>query len=455
MMDVTPADLSGPRFERVEVEDATTVVAILNDELDGASAEDLSHWSLSELGGAVIAINGAALDPDLRTLRLSVAPLTPQGTYVLHMEGVLNTAVRPTGGDDDASFTYDPDLRAHWRLNDGEFATTAENSAPFGMDAVLTGTSWVAESADGSRYSLAFDGEDDRALIGGLDVPGEELTLALWFKAESFDTADGRLISKATGLTADEHIWMLSTIQQGPDFFVRFRLRAGTTTTTLVGTVPLTTGEWTHIVAEYDGQAMTLRQNGVWMTSAPKTGLIATAPSVNAAVGDQPPGSGNRPFHGLLDDVRVYSRLLENQEILDLSVQRFGRPFCESLPNSTGQAAHASYSGSTSLIADDLTLEVAPLQPGEFGIFWYGDAQIFVPFGNGLRCVGGDVHRIFPPLLSDGAGVLRRDLNYSSLPPGGAIAPGETWNFQAWFRDPFAYGSNFNLSDGLTLTFLP
>ena len=35
------------------------------------------------------------------------------------------------------------------------------------------------------------------------------------------------------------------------------------------------------------------------------------------------------------------------------------------------------------------------------------------------------------------------------------IAPGTTWNFQAWFRDPAAGGSGFNLSNGLELTFLP
>jgi hypothetical protein len=35
------------------------------------------------------------------------------------------------------------------------------------------------------------------------------------------------------------------------------------------------------------------------------------------------------------------------------------------------------------------------------------------------------------------------------------ITPFTVWNFQAWFRDPAAGGSSFNLSDGLEILFLP
>lgn len=452
---VTPADLSAPRIDSLFAENDTTVAVTLNDALDTASAENLASWRLSAAGSANVVLQGALLDANQRTVRLTTAALQPQTTYVLRMDNIANIAARPSAGDDNKSFEYDPDLRAHFRFDDGAAATTASNSAPAGMSALLTGTQWTSDTADGSRHALAFDGEDDRALLGSLDVAGDELTLAIWCKAESFGVADGRLISKATGLTADEHYWMLSTIQQGPDFFVRYRLRAGGTTTTLVGSVPLVAGQWTHIAAEYDGQAMTLYQDGAWIGSAPKAGALATSAGVDAAVGDQPHGSGERPFHGQLDDVRVYSRLLTGAELASLSNQRFGRPYCEALPNSTGQAARISYSGTTSFSADDLRLETAPLPPGEPGIFWYGNAQVLAPFGGGLRCVGGSAHRLFPASVASGAGVLARDLRHANLPIGGAITAGDTWHFQAWFRDRFAQGASFNLSDGLSLTFLP
>ena len=46
---------------------------------------------------------------------------------------------------------------------------------------------------------------------------------------------------------------------------------------------------------------------------------------------------------------------------------------------------------------------------------------------------------------------------HNTAAPGGAgqLTAGSTWNFQAWFRDPAAGGTAFNLSDGVELTFAP
>ena len=37
----------------------------------------------------------------------------------------------------------------------------------------------------------------------------------------------------------------------------------------------------------------------------------------------------------------------------------------------------------------------------------------------------------------------------------GAINPGDTHNFQYWYRDPLSMGAGYNLSDGLSITFCP
>jgi hypothetical protein len=39
--------------------------------------------------------------------------------------------------------------------------------------------------------------------------------------------------------------------------------------------------------------------------------------------------------------------------------------------------------------------------------------------------------------------------------PVAGVDPGETWNYQAWFRDFVPGGSGFNLSDALSVTYCP
>jgi hypothetical protein len=128
--------------------------------------------------------------------------------------------------------------------------------------------------------------------------------------------------------------------------------------------------------------------------------------------------------------------------------------------NSTGGGAHLFSSGTASVLADDLVLNVDGLPTGQPGIFYMGGNQIALPFGDGLRCVGGGGAGIFRyPAQSNSSGVVSRGpgivaLSCSSFSSAGCIASGSTWNFQFWYRDPAGpCGGFFNLSNGLAVSF--
>ena len=126
--------------------------------------------------------------------------------------------------------------------------------------------------------------------------------------------------------------------------------------------------------------------------------------------------------------------------------------YCVSSPNSTGAAAQISYGGSLSVTGNDFELYATPVPGLEYGLFIYGQNQSQVSFGNGTRCVGAPVTRM-PVQQSTFFGDLDLSVDIFAAPVNGAFTPGSVWNFQAWIRDPAAGGSNFNLSDGLSVTF--
>lgn len=132
--------------------------------------------------------------------------------------------------------------------------------------------------------------------------------------------------------------------------------------------------------------------------------------------------------------------------------------YCETSPNSAGPGARIFQSGSLSVAANDLVLQVEDCVPMQFGVFYYGAAATQVPFGDGLRCVasgGAGLARLAPQQLSPG-GTASAPLDITTPPFASAqITSGSTWYFQFWYRDPQGGPSGFNLSDGLEIFFAP
>jgi hypothetical protein len=130
--------------------------------------------------------------------------------------------------------------------------------------------------------------------------------------------------------------------------------------------------------------------------------------------------------------------------------------------NSTGEGAVLGARGSSSLVADDLVLETRHLPPGTSGLLFMGGGQTSAPFGDGRRVVSSGssgVHRLGIQ-QADTNGVLIRGPGLGALSQGlpgpGHITPGQTWNFQLWYRNTAGpCGALFNLSNGVSVRFTP
>lgn len=137
-----------------------------------------------------------------------------------------------------------------------------------------------------------------------------------------------------------------------------------------------------------------------------------------------------------------------------------GVNYCTATANSTGAPGVMGASGSAAVALNDLTLEARDLPVNQFGIFIVSRTQGFLPLtsSNGNLCVAGSIGRFVGPgeILSSGpGGAFSLAVDLTAVPEGAgtvAVNPGETWYFQAWFRDGVGQGSN--LTDGLEIVFL-
>lgn len=141
----------------------------------------------------------------------------------------------------------------------------------------------------------------------------------------------------------------------------------------------------------------------------------------------------------------------------------FGANFCgPAVPNSTGQSGVMSAAGSLAVTSNDLTISASELPANSFAFFLTSTGQntVFQPGGSqGVLCLGGAIGRFVGPGQIVNTGVagavsLALDLSQHPTPTGFVqIQPGETWNFQAWFRDAVGGQVTSNFTDGIELTF--
>ncbi len=104
---------------------------------------------------------------------------------------------------------------------------------------------------------------------------------------------------------------------------------------------------------------------------------------------------------------------------------------CSSTPNSTGNAAAASWTGTSSVSANDLSFLAATVPTGTFGVFSYGPEPTAVPFGHGFQCVDGPFVRL-DVVQADATGTMTTSLDLTAR-PNEDIAAGNTLHFQAWY----------------------
>jgi hypothetical protein len=130
--------------------------------------------------------------------------------------------------------------------------------------------------------------------------------------------------------------------------------------------------------------------------------------------------------------------------------------------NSSGVGGLLDGFGTSSVAAADLGLSLSGLPTSCVTLILLGAQTGEKPFKDGKLCLSGTIWRLWKHFNSGQTGAFQVPEVANLFAIGGpyiVFAPGETWNFQSWYRDPpassTACGMKSNLTNGYTVTFQP
>lgn len=203
----------------------------------------------------------------------------------------------------------------HWRMDEGCGTASADISGN-DNDALfvnMTESAWETGhiNPDGCfRKALAFDGSDDYLNCGNDSSfnfnSTNAFTISCWIKPENLSSYQG-IIGKWGGGWASSPYQII--VHSNGSIMIGIGNGVSYSTIYLPANC-FHTGKWHHIAATYDGSTLRGYVNGIEEASS-VAGYSLTSNVANLIIGRY----ANYAFSGTIDDVRLYSRALNEDEI--------------------------------------------------------------------------------------------------------------------------------------------
>ncbi|MCP3918180.1 MAG: LamG domain-containing protein [bacterium] len=383
-------------------------------------------------------------------------PVSSGSSYIVQ----LGSFPGATGGDGVVDIaTAQPgtgDLVAHYRLDETSGTVCADSSGNGNDGTYVGGVTLGAAGADpGTMTSVEFDGVSGRVEIPGspmLDALRSDFSVSAWVNVNQVSS-----IQRIFGNLGGGGGWSYAIAAFGVQFSTHgiddFNFG-----------VPVNPNSWYQIGVTFDvfntvrfyfdGNLVATQQGDARADPPGPTYVIGTFDNMIEFL------------NGRIDDIQVYDGVLSDAGMAFLFNNPgevfvpggpIGTTYCSpAVANSTGQFGVITAFGSAVVNFNDVALTADQLPPNQFGFFLVGRTQgSFIPPGSsGFICMTGDIGRYnaITEIFQGPTGALAIDLTDipTNTPGSQMVMPGETINFQAWYRDILTTN---NFTDAVSIDF--
>jgi len=207
---------------------------------------------------------------------------------------------------------YDPNLVGWWKLDEGSGNMALDASGYANHGALMRNPQWVT-GHDGD--ALQFNGSGTYVDCGNDEsLNASVFSVSFWCNIPTTQTWN-HIISKGShGASGEPGSVNWGVMMYESQETILFETFNDTNWTGI--SAPTTLGEWHHVVATFDGDTMQLYHDGELDASTTGAGVLLDLdrPLLIGARSDD--GTADGYFNGSIDDVRLYNKVLAEDEVL-------------------------------------------------------------------------------------------------------------------------------------------
>ncbi|HSI21374.1 MAG TPA: LamG domain-containing protein, partial [Verrucomicrobiae bacterium] len=206
---------------------------------------------------------------------------------------------------------------AHNTVNDTAYYDTTQDSSPEVQRQLGVDPNWP-NGVTRKSSALKFDGTDDRIDFGNIGIHNigtGSMSWSLWFKAAP--STDGVLLRKSGANNLNGVL--IQVLNVSGQVQARLGDSTGSATIALLSGAGYNDGAWHHLALTFDrsSSAILYIDNAV-VTSSSSRPLIGVNMVPSATLTMAANSTYGSPLNGVLDDPRIYSRVLTAEEISQL-----------------------------------------------------------------------------------------------------------------------------------------
>lgn len=191
------------------------------------------------------------------------------------------------------------------------FNGNANDESGNGRHGVVLGATLAGDRYGRGSNAYRFDDIDDGIRIGSMSITGQ-LTISAWIFKEGDSVTHDQIVctTNAGGVYLSIFPNSNPSLKNHIDFGANY-----SPTDRYFSTNAIPLNAWVHVAATYDGQRVRLFVNGQLVQEAARTGGFTTG---TMYIGRDGAGAASDVFRGVIDDVRIYNRALNQFEMAGL-----------------------------------------------------------------------------------------------------------------------------------------